>query len=164
MRRTIANEVKIELEGTHTNGNCKEVYCITDSRTYASVTDAADAAGVTQATMSNHLKRGTKSCNGKQYCFLNQLAEYHDHIATHNRNAIERVSTLEATNKQLMGDLQNSECEANAAHTALNAIKTVSAQVAATEQEVATLEAELERAKSKLAQYRADLAEAIARS
>ncbi len=164
MKRTIQNEVTLTLEGTRNNGNCKEVYCITDSRTFASVQDAADAAGVSQACMSYHLTHRTNSCGGKQWCFMNQLAENHDRISMRNRIAIDRVENLEEGNKTLTAQLETATNTANEAVTTLNAIRMASAQVDEAQREVTRLMNELEHAKSMLTKYRANLAEAITNS
>lgn len=164
MTRTIANEVRITLEGIHNNGNCKEVYCITDSRTFASVQDAADAAGVSQGYMSYHLRHKTNSCGGKQYCFLRELSENHDRISMRNRIAIDRVENLEEGNKTLAAQLETVTNTANEAVTTLNAIRMASAQVDEAQREVTRLTNELEQAKFMLTKYRANLAEAITNS
>ena len=164
MTRTIANNVTITLQGHHTNGNCKEVYCITDSITYASVRDAAEAAGVSLGAMSYHITHRTKSCAGKQYCFFNQIAENHDRIAMRNRTAIENTEILREGNKTLAANLDNVTKTANEAVATLNAIRMASAQVDEAQREVTRLMNELEHAKSMLTKYRAVLAEAIANS
>jgi hypothetical protein len=164
MRRTISNEIKVTVEGIHDHRNCKEVYCITDGHTYASVHDAANAAGVTQGTMSYHITHKTNACKGKQYCFLNQIAENHDRIANHNRSAIENAEILREGNKTLAENLNNVTKTANEAVIILNDIRMRAAQVAETKRRIARLEAELEEAENHLTMCEANLAAAIENS
>jgi hypothetical protein len=82
----------ITVEGTHTNKNCKPVFCITTGAIYASVSDAASINGVTLVSMSGHLNGRYNSCKGKKFCLVSNMAEYADEIAqsmcTKNAKAI----------------------------------------------------------------------------
>ncbi len=71
----------ITVVGTHTNKNCKPVFCITTGEMYASVSDAAALNGATSASMSCHLSKGTKTCKGKKFCLVSKMTDYAEEIA-----------------------------------------------------------------------------------
>lgn len=85
MTFNIQNASIINVEGHRTSKHCKAVYCITTGEVYASVLDAAEANGVTQGAMSWALCGKSKSCKGKRYCFVSQIVEHLDEIASVNR-------------------------------------------------------------------------------
>ena len=161
MKRIISSEVKITVEGIHTQRNSKEVYCITDGRTYVSVSDAAESAGVTESTMSYHLVHRTKSCGGKQWCYLRDMAEHHDRIANHNHNAIEKVANLEDANQTLTAKLETTTTAANEAIATLDNIRRINERVVAAQANVERLMNELADARLELDRERERLAEAI---
>lgn len=91
MTFNIQNASIINVEGHRTHKNCKAVYCITTGEVYASVTDAAEAIGVTLTAMSWALSGRSKSCKGKRFCYINQIVEHLDEIATNSRSREAKV-------------------------------------------------------------------------
>lgn len=81
----------INAHGTHTNKNSKPVFGITDGIIYASVTDAAEAIGISVGDMSKALSRN-KLVRGRKFCFIaeinNHLEEISSHINTQRPKAI----------------------------------------------------------------------------
>jgi hypothetical protein len=65
-------EVKLNTKPTR-NGNAKPVYCVTDGKVYASVTDAAKASGTTQGAVSGACIGRYKTVKGKKYCFVSDM-------------------------------------------------------------------------------------------
>lgn len=92
MTFNIQNASIINVEGHRTHKNCKAVYCITTGEVYASVADAAEAIGVTKTAMSWALSGRSKSCKGKRFCFINQIVEHLDEIASNNRSREAKVT------------------------------------------------------------------------
>ena len=72
---TIHNKATVNAKGRRNGGCCKPVICIDNGKRYTSVTDAAEQAGVTTCSMSQHLNGLSRTCKGKRYCYLNQLTE-----------------------------------------------------------------------------------------
>ena len=85
MTFNIQNASIINVEGHRISKHCKAVYCITTGEVYASVLDAAEANGVSQGAMSWALCGKSKSCKGKRFCFVSQIIEHLDEIASVNR-------------------------------------------------------------------------------
>ena len=80
---TIVKKTELRIEGNHTNGNCKPVFCITTGEVYASVTDAAKKNGVTVGAISYAIGDTTRSCQGKKFCLVTELME-HLHEISHS--------------------------------------------------------------------------------
>lgn len=78
---TIIKKTELHIEGNHTNGNCKPVFCITTGEVYASVTDAAEKNRVTVASISYAISDTTRSCKGKKFCLVTELAEHLNEIS-----------------------------------------------------------------------------------
>lgn len=92
MTFNIQNASIINVEGHRTHKNCKAVYCITTGEVYASVSDAAEANGVTPTALGWALSGRSKSCKGKRFCFINQIVEHLDEIAENNRTREAKVT------------------------------------------------------------------------
>jgi hypothetical protein len=71
----IHNETNINGNGEHIHGNSKAVYCITDGITYHSLTDAAEAVGVSIYTISNAINDRQRTAGGKEWCLLSKVSE-----------------------------------------------------------------------------------------
>lgn len=76
----LAKESNITATGTHNNGNCKPVVCLTDGTRFTSVTDAAEYAGVHITCMSSCCIGKIKTCNGKVYRFVSRVGENLDEV------------------------------------------------------------------------------------
>ena len=71
----------ITVEGTHTRRHCKPVFCITNGKIYASVTDAAEAIGASVWAVSNTVNRKQKTVKGIKLCLVSDMADYVEEIA-----------------------------------------------------------------------------------
>ena len=91
MTFNIQNASIINVEGHRTHKNCKAVYCITTGEVYASVADAAEQNGVTTTAMSWAVSGKSKSCKGKRFCFVSNIVEHLDEIATNSRSREAKV-------------------------------------------------------------------------
>ena len=92
----IQNASQVIVEGTRTRRNCKAVYCITTGEMFASVSDAAEANGVYQSNLSWHLAGKAKTCNGKKFCFVNEINEHLNEIVQRNKMIAHKVSKYDA--------------------------------------------------------------------
>ena len=72
----------IKAHGIHTNKNSKLVFGITDGIIYASVTDAADAVGISVGDMSKALSRN-KLVRGRKFCFVAEINDHLEEISSH---------------------------------------------------------------------------------
>lgn len=85
----------IKAVGHHINGNSKPVFCITDGSVYASVTDAAEKAGVKPSTMSFAITNNA-SCKGGRYCFISDVMSHLEEISTNIHTRNEKVAAYDA--------------------------------------------------------------------
>lgn len=81
MTITTKKTTTITVVGTHTNKNCKPVFCITTGEIYASVYDAAAFNGATNGNMSAHLCGRSNSCKGKKFCLVANMTDHAEEIA-----------------------------------------------------------------------------------
>ena len=95
MTINIQKNATIEVHGTHTAKNHKPIFCITEFKAYASVTDAANAIGVKVSTLSHALTRKHHSCRGLKFCFVSEMAEYFEEIAEAGRKFIEKANAYD---------------------------------------------------------------------
>lgn len=96
MTFNIQNASIINVEGNRNHKNCKAVYCITTGEVFASVADAAEKNGVSTASMSWAVCGKSKSCRGKRFCFVSNIIEHLDEIATNNRDREAKVTAYNA--------------------------------------------------------------------
>ena len=61
--------------GTRTHKLCKRVVCLDTGEVFASVSDAAESAGVSQSFMSAHCLGRTRTCKGKHYAYVSHTSE-----------------------------------------------------------------------------------------
>ena len=86
MNITIQNCSKVTVVGTHTGRACKAVYNMTTGEIYSSVTDAANALGVSNGAVSVAIDGNKKrTCKGMRLCFLNKMTENLEEITEYNR-------------------------------------------------------------------------------
>ena len=71
----IHHETNINGSGEPRNRNAKPVYCITDGETYNSLTDAAEAVGVSIYAISNAIRGASRTAGGKEWCLLSKVSE-----------------------------------------------------------------------------------------
>lgn len=70
----ITNTTEITLDTKPVrNKNAKPVFCITDGKPYASVTDAAEAEGIGIDSISMACRGKIKTANGKKWCFVKDM-------------------------------------------------------------------------------------------
>ena len=77
---TICKETTITATGKATNGNRKPVICIDTGEVFASLTDAAEYANVSGATMSYAVNHNGSKCKGKRYCFVSEVTQHLDEL------------------------------------------------------------------------------------
>ena len=73
---TMTKESKVAAIGQHRNANRKEVVCLDTGTVYTSVTDAAEAIGVTPGAVSIALNTKQAKCHGKRYVFAKDIVEH----------------------------------------------------------------------------------------
>lgn len=78
---TMTKETKAEAIGIHRNANCKEPFCIDDGMLYTSVTDTAEAIGVSIPSVSIALNKPNARCGGKRYIYAKHATEHLGEIA-----------------------------------------------------------------------------------
>lgn len=71
----------ITVEGTHTKRHCKPVFCITNGKIYASVTDAAEAIGASIWAVSNTVNHKQKTTKGMKFCLVSEMTDYVEEIS-----------------------------------------------------------------------------------
>lgn len=76
------NEATISARGKKRNTNAKPVFCIDTGMVYASSLDVAEQIGVSPSTVSWVLTGRQRTCKGKRYCFVSQITEHLDEIAS----------------------------------------------------------------------------------
>lgn len=94
----INNKSIVSAEGTHTTKGCKEVFCITDRRTFTSVLDAAAAYNAATSDISrccNGKSRGRHTVKGKRFCFLKDIAQHLDEIFEEDRINAEKAKAYD---------------------------------------------------------------------
>lgn len=96
MTITIKNRAIINAEGTHTNGNCKEVFCKTTGKFYTSLSDAAHAVKGSVGTMCLAMKKRNGVYKGMKWCYVADIEANLDDIATDIRENLEKVMAYDA--------------------------------------------------------------------
>ena len=91
MTITIHEKATATAKGTKKNGNCKPVLCIDTGEVFSSVMDAANHFEVTLSSMSCAITGKTKTCKGKQFCFVSKVSEHMDEITKRIRANAELV-------------------------------------------------------------------------
>lgn len=100
MKKTVKIQGKSEITaiGKHGNGNAKPVFCIDTGEVFASVTDAAEAAGANTTTMTWCCTKRQNTCKGKRYCFVSDVSEHISEMAELIRKANEYDKIMEQKN------------------------------------------------------------------
>lgn len=97
------NEATINAEGKYNSNHCKPVLCITTGKTFTSVMDAAEYAGISQSAMTMHLQGKTRTANGKRYCFLSRVTE---HLGEITERLGAKTETEEVNKERIRADLE----------------------------------------------------------
>ena len=84
-RINIHGKADIHAEGNLNTKHCKPVICVDTGEVFTSMTDAAEAAGVSVSNMSSHLTGRYRTVKGKHYCYLSRVNESLDAIVTRLR-------------------------------------------------------------------------------
>ena len=92
----IHNKATMKATGIHTKCNNKPVICIDNGNRYASVTDAAKAAGVHPVTMSCHLHGKTSRCADLRWSFMAHVTENADAILDELSKANAKLAAQES--------------------------------------------------------------------
>lgn len=86
----------VTVVGHRTSKNCKAVYNITTGAVYASVSDAADALGITLGAASQVVCGKLKTCKGMRLCYVSKMMEHLEEITEVNRIRSEKVAAYDA--------------------------------------------------------------------
>ena len=92
----IQNASTIKVHGTHIHGNSKEVFCITTATFFASLKDAAHSVKGSIGTMSCAMKHRNGVYKGMKWCYVSEIYEHLDEIATDIRANIEKALAYDA--------------------------------------------------------------------
>lgn len=92
---TIAKESKVTAIGQSRNANRKEVICLDTGTVYTSVTDAAEAIGVTAGAVSIALNKPNAKCHGKKYIFAKDAVEHLGDISTSMASKDKEITRLQ---------------------------------------------------------------------
>ena len=92
---TMTKESKVEAIGQHRQTNCKEVVCLDTGTVYTSVTDAAEAIGVTTPSLSYALNKPNAKCKGKKYIFAKSAVEHLGEISLSMASKDAEISRLQ---------------------------------------------------------------------
>lgn len=82
---TIGKNAEIRAQGRRSNGNCKPIICLNTGEVYVSLTDAAEALGVSEPNISHVLQGRQKTCKGKRFCAITDIKNHLDEFATNMR-------------------------------------------------------------------------------
>lgn len=104
----IQRKAIIRGKGKSCNGNTNAVLCISTGDVFTSCTDAANHANATQGHMSNVCRGNGHSVKGKSYCYVKDINEHLDEVATSIRkaNMYDEFMTKEEKRKELVGRIE----------------------------------------------------------
>lgn len=91
----IHGSLVVNAIGEVTHGCRKPVICLTDGAIYASAKDTAKANGVSVHTISNVCLGKIKSCKGKQFRYLEDMAEYFDVLMDNFRRQVVKANAYD---------------------------------------------------------------------
>lgn len=162
---TMTKESTITAIGQRRNANRKEVLDLTNGILYASVTDTAEAIGVTEGAISQNLTRTTKTCKGRVFCYAKEANEHLGEISASmkaqqqeiNRlqeaeiDSIHAIHRLQDENERLRNENAELQMCVDAAQGNLDWHADV---VAKCHEEMSALEAENEALRKELQEYK----------
>lgn len=104
----IQRKAIVRGKGKSFNENTNAVLCITTGDVFTSCTDAANHANATQGHMSNVCRGNGYSVKGKRYCYVKDINEHLDEVATSIRkaNMYDEFMTKEEKRKELVGRIE----------------------------------------------------------
>jgi hypothetical protein len=104
----IQRKAIIRGKGKSCNGNTNAVICITTGDVFTSCTDAAINANATVGHMSNVCRGNSQTVKGKRYCYVRDINEHLDEVATSIRkaNMYDEFMTKEEKRKELVGRIE----------------------------------------------------------
>ena len=122
---TLQKEATIEANGTRDNGNCKSVMCITDGKSFASMTDAAEHYGIATSQISYACSEKGRTAAGKQFCKFSDLYLYIPEIskAINDQTAYDILLEKENARKAMKANIVQLEEEAYAIELKMNEVK-----------------------------------------
>lgn len=91
----MTKESTITAIGQRRNANRKEVLDLTNGILYASVTDTAEAIGVTEGAISQNLTRTTKTCKGRVFCYAKEANEHLGEISASMKAQQQEIARLQ---------------------------------------------------------------------
>jgi hypothetical protein len=92
----IQKNATIKVNGTHIHGNSKEVFNMTTGEFFASLSDAAHSVKGSVGTMSCAIKHRNGVYKGMKWCYVSEINEHLDEIATDIRANIEKALAYDA--------------------------------------------------------------------
>jgi hypothetical protein len=104
----IQKPARIRGKGKSCNGNTNAVLCISTGDVYTSCTDAAMNADSTVGHMSHVCRGNGSTVKGKRYCYVKDINEHLDEVATSIRkaNMYDEFMTKEEKRKELVGRIE----------------------------------------------------------
>ena len=96
MTINIQKASNVNVNGQHSNKNCKAVYNITTGEIYASGIDAATALDIDPSCVSAALTGKSRTCKGMRLCLVSKMMEYLEEITEQNRIRTSKVSAYDA--------------------------------------------------------------------
>jgi septal ring factor EnvC (AmiA/AmiB activator) len=92
----IQKSSNIKVNGTHINGNSKAVFCITTGEFFGSLSDAAHHIKASVGTMCCAMKHRKGVFKGMKWCYVSEINEHLDELATDIRANIEKALAYDA--------------------------------------------------------------------
>lgn len=122
---TLQKEAIIEANGIRDNGNCKSIMCITDGKSFASMTDAAEHYGISPSQISYACKVKGRTADGKQFCKFSDLYLYIPEIskAINDQTAYDILLERENIRKEMIANVSKCEDEVYIIELKLNEAK-----------------------------------------
>lgn len=78
---TIHEKATVNAVGSHTNGNAKQVLCISTGIVYTSAQDAAEHNDSCLSEISKCCRGMVNHVKGKRYCYISNIANHIDEIS-----------------------------------------------------------------------------------
>lgn len=92
---TLTEAATINANGRARTKGAKPVFCISTGEVYASATDAAEANGVSIYAISTCCLGKVKTSNKKRFCYIKDIENYLDEIATNMQTRENKVQAYD---------------------------------------------------------------------
>lgn len=92
---TLTEAATINANGRARTKGAKPVFCISTGEVYASATDAAEANGVSIYAISTCCLGKVKTSNKKRFCYIKDIENYLDEIATNMQTRENKVKAYD---------------------------------------------------------------------